>query len=302
MYMMQHRVRSGIIGFFALIGLVSVGMVIQRWFEDAPMPYAEQMAYGTAGSAPVTLSALFQKRSSADSMMIDGSGAPDVAQEDRKIVRTASMSVVADDVQSVAVKVGEYAVAHGGFLVTSSYDKAGIVPTAYVSVRVPSKDLQTAMDVVAGLSEVQNTSISGQDVTAEFVDVEAQLRNYRAAEQTLLEILSRAVRVEDVLQVHRELTGIRNEIERLQGRLNYLRETTDFSLLTVYVSADPSGLPVIDEADQWKPFATIKNAVRGLAAFGKWIGDAIIWVIVFVPVIVVILLAVWFARKRLASR
>ena len=92
------------------------------------------------------------------------------------------------------------------------------------------------------------------------------------------------MKIEDILAVQRELTNVRNQIDRLDGRMKFLKESAAFSSLTVHLSSDPEDLPILDDNDTWKPLATVKDAVRGLLNVGRSLADMIIWVLVYIPV------------------
>ena len=171
-----------------------------------------------------------------------------------------------------------------------------------MSFRVPSNNLEVTLSRVRDISErVERENRSSQDVTTEFVDIEARLGNLRAAEQQLMVLFERSGKVSDVLEVQRELTNMRGQIESLQGRLNYLSQTTATSLVSVWFHPTTSTAPISDPG--WSPSETARGATRGLAAFGRWSADVAITVAIFSPVwvpIVVIVLGVvlWDQRRQ----
>ena len=138
-------------------------------------------------------------------------------------------------------------------------------------------------------------------MTTEFVDVEARLGNLRAAEQQLMVLFERSGKVSDVLEVQRELTNVRGQIESLQGRLNYLSQTTATSLVSVWFHPTTDPAPIADPA--WSPSETVRSATRGLAAFGRWFVDVVITIAIFspvwVPIVLIILgLVLWDQRRQ----
>jgi len=111
--------------------------------------------------------------------------------------------------------------------------------------------------------------------------------------------MARAVKIEDVLAVQRELSTVRSQIERLQGRMNYLSKSAQLSTLTVYLSTNPEALPVIDE-NTWKPLAVAKNAFRSLIGLGQGVANGFIWLVVYLPLWIVLFLVGLFVYKRVA--
>lgn len=145
---------------------------------------------------------------------------------------------------------------------------------------------------------MKSQQVDGQDVTAEFVDVEAQLKNLKATEAQFLQILSRAQKIEDVLAVQRELTNVRSQIESFEGRKKYLSQSAAMSTVTVNLATNPNDLPVIEKEPSWKPLAVFKDAVRSLLELGKGIVNFLIIFVVFIPVWGIIALVIWLLYSK----
>ncbi len=214
----------------------------------------------------------------------DGSVAADIPQEDRLIIKNGSMSLVVDEVSVAVDQITQFTIEHGGFVVTSNIEQSGIRPSGFVTVRIPSDVFDTGLDAVRALGDVQSERVDGRDVTEEYVDLEAQQKNLEATEDQFLKIMKQAVKIADILSVQRELTNVRTQIERLDGRMKYLKESAAFSSLTIHLSSDPEDLPVLDGNNTWKPLATAKDALRDMLDVGVGIADAIIWALVYIPV------------------
>jgi len=222
---------------------------------------------------------------------------------ERMVVKTGSLSVVVEDVAKSVEEIVNYAEEKGGFLVTSNIDKSGINLSGYLTVRVPSDLLEDTIIFIKNMGDIKNESIDGRDITEEYIDLESKLGNLKATEEQFLKIMKDAYKIEDVLAVQRELTSVRENIDVIEGRMKYLNESVDLSSITVYLSTDPSDLPVVDNEDQWKPFAVFKNALRSLVGVGKGILNGLIWFGVYLPIFVVILLIAlgikkYFSRKK----
>ncbi|MFA6427493.1 MAG: DUF4349 domain-containing protein [Candidatus Magasanikbacteria bacterium] len=271
---------------------------------DADYSYnmAEEAVYPGEGSFGLAMddavpspSAAMGKRVTAQSANTGGASAPvkPEAQQERLVIKTGSMSMVVENVRAGVKAIGDYAVQKGGFIVYSNIYKSGIAPYGEITVRIPAKDFDQGIEDVKAMGEVTSQSVNGQDVTEEYVDLDAQLVNLRAGEQQFLEIMKKAVKIEDILAVQTQLTYIRGQIESIQGRMKYLRQSADLSTLTVHLSTDPDVLPSVDTEDQWKPWGAVKNSFRQLVDLGKGLIDVLIWLVVFVPLWFVISLAVW---------
>ena len=155
----------------------------------------------------------------------------------RIIVRTVDMGLVVSDVAAAIDAISDISVQLGGWVVSSDRSERH---RGFMSIRVPADRLDSAVLQVRQLaSEVESEISTSKDVTDEYLDTTARLKNLEATEQALINLLDRAARVEDALAVHRELTGIRAEIERLQGRIKFLEQTSAFSLINVNLRLAP---------------------------------------------------------------
>jgi len=153
---------------------------------------------------------------------------------DRMIIRTANMQLVVDDVRDTIDKIAELAQGREGYVVNSSSWKEGERIVGQITIRVPSSDFNYAMSVLREMAvEVNSETTSSQDVTEEYVDLEATLRNLEATEAQLLKLMEKAVKVEDILNVQRELSRVQQDIERTKGRMQYLERTSAMSLIQV---------------------------------------------------------------------
>jgi len=211
---------------------------------------------------------------------------------ERKIIKTASLDVEVQDFDVAAGEVKRLAQASGGFVsnsrfyVTDTGHKRGTI-----TIRVPEEGFLSVLEEVKKLGEVKSTSSSGQDVTEEYIDLDARLRNLERQEERLLEILENASTVEDLLKVEKELGRIRGEIERITGRLRYLDERISLATITVELS-EPEPI-----THSWGLRGALSSSVEG------FIGTAM-GLIVFTGSIlpVVIFLALLFGVYKLVRR
>ncbi len=218
----------------------------------------------------------------------------------RKVISNAEMQVEVAEGEFAAVfaRLAELPLRFGGYLVsseTSASEEQDAPRSGSVSLRVPAERLPEVLEAAGGLGEVKARSVSSQDVTEEFVDLEARLKNARAQEQSLRELLARATKVEEILQVRNVLSSIQMEIEQLEGRLRYLEEHSDFATLTVY--AFEPGVQVALTRD-WGFLRALEEA--GLA-FVDTINGIIVFAGGFLPIAILALAAFW-AVGRVWSR
>lgn len=156
------------------------------------------------------------------------------AVSDPLIVRTAQISLVVEDVSRSVDTIASLAKANGGFVVTSGVFHNGERLFGNISIRVAVESFDATIQALRQMAvEVTSETTSSKDVTEEYVDLQAKLRNLQATEQQLLRLMEKAEKVEDILAIQRELTQVRGEIEQTQGRIQFLERTSSTSLIDI---------------------------------------------------------------------
>jgi len=228
--------------------------------------------------------------------------------EERMIIWTGNISLIVKDVGESLEKVEAIAKDLGGYVVSSSswYQEEQL--RARLTIRVPAEEFDAAMARLKDLAiRVESRNISTQDVTEEYTDLDARLRNLEATEKELLELLTevreRTREAEDVLAVYRELTNIRGQIEQIKGRMQYLEKMTAMATINIELIPDVLAKPIV--VGGWRPTGTAANALRTLIKTLQFIVDVAIWLIIYVlPTLIVIaipffiLLLVWHRWRR----
>ncbi|MFH0890514.1 MAG: DUF4349 domain-containing protein, partial [Candidatus Liptonbacteria bacterium] len=173
---------------------------------------------------------------------------------ERKVVRSGYLNMLVENSDESAQKVHGIAKEMGGFVeesrvYVSQYDES--VKNGTVTIRVPAAKFDETLAEIKKLGiKVESENVNAQDVTEHYVDLEAQLKNYRLEEQQYQEILKRAQKVEEMLKVHSQLARVRGDIERIEGQLKYLSSQVDMSSITVNLTgeADTTVLGI-----RWRP-------------------------------------------------
>lgn len=227
----------------------------------------------------------------------------DTEGADRRLVKTGYINLEVNDIVEAMAGVTRVASELNGYVVSSNESGDKDITYGRISIRVPSDRFDEAFDRLRKLAiKVTNKSTDSQDVTEEYTDLQAQLRNLEATEAQYLELLKKAETVEDTLKVYQQLSNVRQEIERIKGRMQYLERTSDMSLIEVSLYKTK---PI--DGTSWSALETLKSAVRGLATFGKALANIAIWLLIFSPVWVIILVVVlfftrWRKKKARTSR
>ncbi|MFH1354222.1 MAG: DUF4349 domain-containing protein [bacterium] len=224
----------------------------------------------------------------------------DVTKEDRLIIRTAAFSIVSANVQASVDQLTSYAASAGGFIANVNVTNLERSPYAVVNFRVPAERFEETRQLIRSLGlKVVIEGVTGQDITEQYVDTEARLKNLRASEEQFLAIMKQAVKVEEVLAVQQQLERVRGQIEQSQGRLQYLERSALLATFTVTISSDEEDLPIIDPVDRWRPLAIAKEALRALIKTFQGLGTRLIWLVIYAPIWLPVLLIVWLLYRRL---
>lgn len=263
--------------------------------DKAGEPYA-------AGEAPPGDAA--QPRPSAGAIATDGGepSAPSTlpALLDRKIIRTATLTLETDAVSARFEDVGNIAAGAGGYIASSTFGKDEDRDIASITIRVPADRYQDAMIQLRKLGEVKGEQSNASDVTEEFTDLASRQRNLEATERQYLEFLTRAQNINDVLTVQDRLNAVRAEIEQVKGRIQLLDSQSSLATITVHLNPPLTKPAPRDNGDGiTNPAEAAERAfarsleilvgagivVAAVAAFSWWI----------VPLAA---LAGWFARRQ----
>ncbi|MEO6723874.1 MAG: DUF4349 domain-containing protein, partial [Blastocatellia bacterium] len=225
---------------------------------------------------------------------------------EHKIIRNAELTLELDSPEEAQRRIAAIAEKYGGFIVNSeSRRNDGNQQTAprisiNVIARVPAaKFAEAVAEIEQTGGSVLHRKITGQDVTEEFIDLEAQIRAKRALESQFLEIMKRAQKVSEALEVQTQLAEVRGEIERLEGRRRFLENQAALSTITVTLQT-PAPIVAATTGGFWHG---IKLALGdGLDTSAEIVLGLIRFVIVMIPVALLILLPLWFVVRWLRRR
>jgi hypothetical protein len=135
----------------------------------------------------------------------------------------------------------QIAARHGGFVASSQTDRARH-PSGTVVLRVPADQFEATLGELKGLGSVTSERVSGEDVTAQYVDLQARLRNWEAQETVLLDLMSKATSIDESIKVQRSLQDVQLQIEELRGQLRVVDDQTSYATITA--SLAEAGAPV----------------------------------------------------------
>lgn len=218
----------------------------------------------------------------------------------RKIIYRANLDLIVEDFSGIPKQVETLAERHGGFVAGSSLSGAAGSPRSGTwTVRVPVGSYGTFLEEAQRLGEFQTLRSESEEVTGEFYDVQTRIRNRKTAEERLLALLQESTgQLEDVIKIEEHLSRVREEIERLEGRLRVLGNLTAFSTVTITVHEvqgyAPPQVATFGQRIQRAWTGSLnslrvagENAAILLTAFAPWL------VVLAIPLAVV----VWIGRR-----
>lgn len=228
------------------------------------------------------------------------------ALKNRKLIYTAHLQIEIQKYEESFEKVQALVKEFGGFVadlqVQENPDRK---KSATIMIRVPEAAFENAVAKLKTVGELKSEQINGQDITEEYTDLEARLKNKRELENRLLEILRiKTGKLSDLLEVETELARVREEIDQLEGRKRFLDDRVSLSTITVNLFEPTS----ITSSSQWQP---LRQALEDMTQiFAGSLGALLIFVSGALPWLILGGISLWVLvrvikrrrAKRLAQR
>jgi hypothetical protein len=263
-----------VIAVFLLIGIAFTGMASRR---SATSNSGRDLSYGMGGGAPeVGIAPSYEMPAATVAPAAPPFSAQDAHNSaaqpaPRLVIQNADLAIVVKDPKAKMKEVSDLAREFGGFVVSSNLYQSSTslgkqVPEANIVIRVPSERLDEALTrIKKDAVDIQYENRSGQDVTDQYVDLQARLKAKQAAEQKLLEIMDQALKAEDVLNIYMQVQNVQTEIEQLKGQIKYLEDSAALSAISVRLIAEEGTQPIA--VGPWKPEGAAKAAIQDLVIF-----------------------------------
>jgi hypothetical protein len=269
----------------------------------ATAPHSE-LASGSGGNGTTSVAALPNDANVKLAAAQFGLTAP---AADRLVVKTANLSMVVADPSDSVQRITALATGMGGFVVSSNTTEVSVdsrgnkIMQANLTVRVPSAQLDPALAQIRAMAvEVKSVNVTGQDVTAEYTDLQSRLRNAQAAEAKLQQIMDSAIKTEDVLSVFNQLTAIQQEVEQLKGQVKYYDESAAMSAISMDLIPDALNRPI--EVGGWQPQGVAKDALEALLRAFQGLATGVIWVGLYILPLALVIGLPLYAALRLVMR
>ena len=213
-----------------------------------------------------------------------------------KIIKTGTLRFESDNLDQSFTAVQQALTKHKATIQNDESGKNYEHSYRNITIRVPNVSFDAFIaDISKGVKHFDRKEISSEDVTEEYVDVEARLKAKRLLEKRYLELLNKATKVSEMLEIERELSSIREEIEAKEGRLKYLQSQVAMSTvhLEMYTNnASESGATVSYFGKMWN---ALKEGFNNIATF--FIGLLNVW-----PFILIFVMVIGFIRRRFKKK
>jgi Domain of unknown function (DUF4349) len=266
------------------------GMASALSGKAAPQAVPAAAPVVLAPGAPVPAASTDAVRSAA-APANSGAAASTVAETtaaqslDRMVIRTAQLTVEVANMEQALAQARQIASRGGGIVSASNThiekvnDQDRMVADLTLQVRSDAAD--AAMSDLRALGKVTTEASGSQDVTEEYVDLGSNLRNLQASESAILKLMDKATQIQDVLQLQRELTNVRGQIERIQGRKTYLERRSDMATITLSLRLPPVDASPAPFTGAWDPARVAQRGWQASLALLRGVAEVLIVAVAF---------------------
>lgn len=287
-----------VIALFALAGALMACAPAPRMAETGALP----------AQPPAPADAKRSSTTGTESGTVDAYSAQ---SDERMIVYTVRLSLQVQDADKASNDIAAIAASYKGYVAGSNLSRDGKGRMrGTITIRIPAQSLDDAQKKIeAAALKTLSRNKDSRDVTDQFTDLGARLKNLEATEVELTKLLAtvreRTGKAEDILAVYNRLIEIRGQIEQTKGQMNVLEKTS--ALATITIDLVPYEDVQILEPDTWMPNKTVAQALKALVQALQGIADLAIWLVLFfLPVLIILLLPfivlAWILRAMLRRR
>ncbi|MEM0980650.1 MAG: DUF4349 domain-containing protein [Cyanobacteria bacterium P01_H01_bin.58] len=214
-----------------------------------------------------------------------------------QLIKNANLRIELADVDTAIANISTLLQQNQGDLIELSDQatEANVPRQVWVELRVPQSNLENVLEELRTLGTVQEQSITAEDVSNQLVDLQARVRNLRKSEEALLDIMDRSGAVADVLEVARELSTVREAIERTDAQFQNLQNQVAYSTISLTLVSKTVAVPTAEPIRETlgETWQTANTAVRGLSVA---LLQLLLWLLVFSPYVGMLAIAGWAGR------
>lgn len=226
----------------------------------------------------------------------NGVTSKDVEIVDQKLIKESYLRFETQDLDKTYNQIITFVRQNNGYIQSDNSSKNYNRIYRNLTIRIPTNNFEKTVDSISNyVVFFDEKRVSSKDVTEEFIDLEARLKAKLTLEKRYLDLLSKAKNVGEMLEIEKELSNIREEVEAKQGRLKYLQNRVSLSTLNIefYKVTSQTGVTVSYGAKMWN---AIKSGFNGLSVF--FLGLLHIWPLLLILIIAVFWFRRWYFKKR----
>jgi hypothetical protein len=220
---------------------------------------------------------------------------------DKKIIKNGDLNLKIKNVENAVKEITQITENQNGEVFSTNFsERVKGQKSGFMTIKVPVDKFEKTLNEIKNVAtQVLSESTTGQDVTEQYSDLQAQLKNKRAEEESFIKILDRAGEIKDVLAVTKELSRVRGEIERLEGRIRFMDSQTEMSTIVINLNEDITLNP---KSNDWRPWQIVKESFKELTDNSQdFINSIIRFIIVGIPSIITFLIIAgilyWAGKK-----
>lgn len=304
----ERKLDRRIVLWAILVISIILGLVVFAWASvraPGPPEKAEEVAAAPPMPAPPSAEEAVREEVEFD----EGVPAEVVAVSEanlpagqRKVIQNAQISLEVEEgkFRETFDRIVLLAEGVGGWISYSdSQAWEGELASGTVVIRVPAKNFTSVLTQIKTMGKVLSINIQGSDVTPEYVDLESRLRNLKAQERILLELMGKAETIQDTIAVQTQLSYVQEQIEVIKGRMQYLDDLVAFSTIQVYLKE-----PEVKEREpiEWGFGDAFYSALQ---MFAEVIRGVIVFLGAILPLVIlgfVIYLPIRYYRRKRRER
>ncbi len=212
----------------------------------------------------------------------------------RKFIKNGQIDYETENLNKTREDIFKAIKKFDGYISSENEFKSSYEISSNISIRIPAENFDKLIEeITVGVERFDRKEIYVQDVTTEFLDIEARLKTKKELETRYLEILKQANSVTEILEVERQIGELRAEIESFEGRLKYLNNQVSYSTLNVRIYET-----FTEQTEFGKKFKEgFKNGWNNLILFFVLLVN--IWPFILIIIVLIILIRVWRKRRRM---
>lgn len=291
----------------SILLLVVVALVLAGCGSPTPAMGPEAVPVRTqapaATQAPAKTEAPAASTQAVSAALNHGNPAP---PQGRMIIKDATMTVLVQDTQIAMDRVTTMAADQGGYVISSRTWLQNEHSFAELRLGVPSANFETAVNFLRSLgTRVLDENISGQDVSAEYADLEARLSNLEATADRVRQFLADAKTVDESLKINATLSDLEGQIEQVKGQMKFYEGRSAFSTITITLQPEfptPTPTPTPTPLPGWSAAATAGNASKVMVSMLQGMADLVIWAAFLLWPFLVVLIIAWLVLRRVRLR